>query len=100
MANLSRLLVAGSVWPSQTFRTVPYQPPNLHITKDGTTAPGLLFFDQSWQGAIDFAPLIMTDENQLVWQGPPGVVSSFRPQSLDGEPVLTYWNGTAGYKDP
>lgn len=73
MDNLSRLLVAVSVWPSQTFQTVPYHPQNGHIPRDGTTAPRLLLFDQTWQVATDYALLIMTDENQLVWEGPLGL---------------------------
>lgn len=91
---------ASAVWPFQTFHTTSFEPPNLKVTKNGTTSEGYLFFDQSWQGAHQFAPFIMSDDNELIWEGRNhSVTSGLRPQMLDGEPVLTYWNGS-GLSDP
>lgn len=96
---------AGSVppWQYQTFETGSYKPPNMTIEKYGRTEPGYLFFDQTWPGTADYAPLIMTDDNELIWQGPMpaefAITFGIRPQIFEGEPVLVYWRGT-GYNDP
>ncbi|KAJ9315201.1 hypothetical protein DTO271D3_4654 [Paecilomyces variotii] len=92
-----------SPWQYQTFKSATYQPPNMTIEKHGRTEPGFLFFDQTWAGTVDYAPLIMTDENELVWQGSmpaeDNTIFGLRPQTFEGKPVLTYWRGT-GYGDP
>ncbi|KAL5356150.1 ASST-domain-containing protein [Aspergillus floccosus] len=79
-------------WPHQTFKSSALEPPNLKITKSGPTSPGYLFFDQSW-AAHQYGVFIMSDGNELVWQSPRGDLHDFRRQTLDGEPVLTFWNG-------
>ncbi|KAL4891458.1 ASST-domain-containing protein [Aspergillus ambiguus] len=83
-----------NTWPHQTFKSSSLEPPNLKITKSGPTSPGYLFFDQSWS-AHQYGVFIMSDENELVWQSPRGDLHDFRVQTLDGKPVLTYWNGLA-----
>ncbi|GAB1213999.1 hypothetical protein ATERTT37_003155 [Aspergillus terreus] len=79
-------------WPYQTFKSSSLEPPNLKITKSGPTSPGYLFFDQSWS-AHQYGVFIMSDDNELVWQSPRGDLHDFRMQTLDGKPVLTFWNG-------
>ncbi|KAF9885572.1 hypothetical protein FE257_012778 [Aspergillus nanangensis] len=83
---------AYNTWPHQSFKSSPHEPPSLKITKTGPTAPGYLFFDQSWK-AHQYSVFMMSEENELVWQSPEGDVKDFRVQMLDGKPVLTYWNG-------
>lgn len=36
----------------------------------------------------------MTDDNELVWQGPTSQTFNFGAQTYKGVPVITYWNGT------
>lgn len=86
------LAVANTAWPWQTYKSSPHEPPSLKISKSGPTSPGYLFFDQSWD-AHQYSVFIMSDDNELVWQGPYGDLKGFRAQKLDGKPVLTYFNG-------
>ncbi|KAJ5366474.1 hypothetical protein N7541_000415 [Penicillium brevicompactum] len=83
---------ASTAWPWQTYKSSPHEPPSLKISKSGPTSPGYLFFDQSWD-AHQYSVFIMSDSNELVWQGPYGDLKGFRVQELDGKPVLTYFNG-------
>ncbi|KAK6217140.1 hypothetical protein QIS74_07254 [Colletotrichum tabaci] len=81
-------------WPWQTYRSEPaLQPPSLKITQTGEVAEGHLFFDQSGSGAHNYSVFIMSNDNELIWEGPYGDVSAWRAQTLDGEPVLTMYTG-------
>ena len=90
---------ANASWPFQSFKTVDFHPPNLKITKSGKTAEDYLFLAPSGASAYDVAPLIMTDTNELVWQGLTGQAFNFGVQTYKGKSVLTYWNGTIS-KEP
>ncbi|KAF9894306.1 E3 ubiquitin-protein ligase hrd1 [Aspergillus nanangensis] len=94
-AAASSLQHALLEWPSQSFVTSTLRPPVMNLTKQGKTEPGLLFFTPSpiikGQGKNGDA-LIFDNNGELVWQGPSGV-AGLRPQLLNGEPVLTYWQG-------
>jgi hypothetical protein len=59
---------------------------------------GYLFLNPQGPGAEEAAPLIMTDDNELVWQGPAGLALGLRSQTYEGRPVLAYWNGS-GFPD-
>lgn len=85
-------VAANDSWPWQTYKSSPFEPPNLKISKSGPTAPGYLFFDQSWD-VHQYSVFMMSDDNQLIWQSPYGDLKDFRVQMLDGKPVLTYFNG-------
>jgi hypothetical protein len=74
-------------------------PPDLKITKSGDLAEGYLFLAPPGALEYDVAPLIMTDSNELIWQGPSGQAFNFGVQTYKGKPVLTYWNGTI-FKEP
>ncbi|KAL0938209.1 uncharacterized protein CTRU02_207940 [Colletotrichum truncatum] len=81
-------------WPWQTYRSEPtLQPPSLKVTQTGDIADGHLFFDQSGSGAHNYSMFIMSNDNELIWEGAYGDISAYRPQILDGEPVLTYFTG-------
>lgn len=85
-------------WPVQSFRTTPYQPPFLNVTKAGQTGFGYLFL-----APIDYtrgsdALAIYSDDGQLVWYRPGSAGSdeiffTIHPQQWNCEPVLTYWEG-------
>lgn len=55
------LTTAQGVWPSTSYVTENFTSPQLHITRNGTTAPGYLFYDPAGQGTLSQAPLITTD---------------------------------------
>ena len=91
---------ANSSWPYQTFKTQPaFQPPQLQITRNGTPAPGYLFFAPGG-AAHQLAPLIMTDQGQLVYHGDNyNAAFNFGTQTYNDEQVLVYWNGSR-YSEP
>lgn len=91
---LAQSNVTNATWPYQTFKTTSFTPPELLITKNGSQAHGHLFIGQAGPKAVEAAPLIMTDDNQLVWQGPTAQTFNFGTQAYKGESVLVYWNGT------
>ena len=85
-------------WPTQSFKTAPaFRPPVLDVFKSGASlAPGLLMMSFiPVTNEIENAAVIMTDSGDLVWNSPPGSYSNLRVQSLDSEPVLTFWNGSS-----
>ncbi|KAK2759913.1 hypothetical protein FQN54_002648 [Arachnomyces sp. PD_36] len=82
-------------WPLQTFKTTSYQPPYLNVTKAGQTEPGFLIFAPFDFSRNATAPLIYSDDGQLVFYGPREGGYSLRAQELNGERVLTYWTGAA-----
>jgi hypothetical protein len=103
-----------SVWPAQTFKTVDFRPPVFVVEKNGQALEkGLIFLTPlntdplatALGGIEGSASIIVTDDGQLVWQGPYNLHSNilsnavstftfdFNAQELDGEPVLTHWIG-------
>ncbi|KAL4931638.1 arylsulfotransferase family protein [Aspergillus undulatus] len=80
-----------SPWPTHTFHTTHATVPILNITKSGPTALGLIFIAPST--GTSGSPAIYTDEGDLVWHGPIGKTYAYQPQFLNGEPVLTFWQG-------
>ena len=91
---------SGSYWSYQTYKSAPFNPPELQITTNGKPlAAGLLFLTPGNFGPTiatkDVAPMIMTDDGQLVWEGPitDVTVTNLKVSSFEGQPVLTYWVG-------
>lgn len=88
-------------WPSISYATENFTSPVFDITRNGTTTPGLLFFDPSGSGTTSQAPLITTDDGELVWHGPSSFPTSasaynyqnFRVAELSNQSVLSYWYG-------
>ena len=90
----------SETWPYQTYQSAAYQPPVLQITRNcRPLAPGLLLFSPEpaspERGSPDLAPLIMTDDGQLVWNGPAANATNFRVASYKKNSILTYWNGVS-----
>jgi len=79
----------------QTFKTEPtFKPPVFTIDKSGAElADGLIVFTPI--EAQDSAPMLMTDCGDLVWNGPNVPSTNLFVQPLDGQPVLSYWSGSA-----
>ena len=90
--------VIAPAWPYQVYKTAPFNPPVLEITTNGKQlAPGLLFFSPMAASELNIAKetavVIMTDDGQLVWNGPTGAAINFRAASYKGQDVLTYFRG-------
>ncbi len=83
-------------WPVLSYKSAPSLTPlSLQVNKTGETAPGYLFINPSGFGHINStAPVIFTDDNELVWFGPRGQAFNFGPYQYQGKPVLAYWNGS------
>ncbi|KAL4967810.1 arylsulfotransferase family protein [Aspergillus stella-maris] len=88
---LASASVPPSPWPTHLFRTTNATAPILNTTKLGQTAPGYIFIAPSTQ--TSGSPAIYTDDGDLVWLGPEGKTYAYQPQMLNGEPVLTFWQG-------
>ncbi|KAI1635369.1 Arylsulfotransferase-domain-containing protein [Biscogniauxia mediterranea] len=84
---------ANSSWPWQTYKSSTAQPPSLQINKTSEASPGYLFFDQDGDGAHQYSVFIMSDDNELIWQGYYGDLTAFRVHTFEGKPVLTFFNG-------
>ena len=89
---------SGSIWPYQIFKSSSFNPPQLEVTRNGKQlAPGFLFFDPmkvtEFNATQDQAPLIMTDDGQLVWNGPYVGATNFRVASYEDKAILTFWAG-------
>ncbi|CAK7238017.1 hypothetical protein SBRCBS47491_010244, partial [Sporothrix bragantina] len=88
---------AQGLWPLQTYKSSPAETPFVNVTKLGQTEQGLLFLSINDIGRGSGHPAIYSDDGQLVWQGSNQTTFAMQPQILDGEPVFTYWEGTAGF---
>ncbi|MDQ3608563.1 MAG: arylsulfotransferase family protein [Actinomycetota bacterium] len=79
------------------------RPPEVEILErsPGRTAPGLVFhapkkvFGAPEQPGVQTGPMILGTDGEPVWfaELDGGNVADFRAQELDGEPVLTWWQG-------
>src|SRR5579871_80144 len=79
----------------QTFITEPqFNPPVFAVNKSGSElAGGLIVFTPVQVTNQDSAPMLMTDEGELVWNGPMQTSTNLFVQTLYGQPVLSYWSG-------
>lgn len=95
----SKLISRETAWPSQSFKSVSYQPPQLSISKSGSPlGTGLLVFTPI--SGTDASAVLMTDSGDLVWNNPTvGIFNNLNVQTLDSQPILTYWNGTGSPND-
>ncbi|GIJ82684.1 hypothetical protein Asppvi_001195 [Aspergillus pseudoviridinutans] len=86
-------VVAQDRWPYMTLQTAPYEPPQIQITKSGTTDPGYLFVGPRGNRPAGTAALIYDEDGNLVYQGPEQVTANFRVQRLFNQDVITFWAG-------
>ncbi|RAK97363.1 arylsulfotransferase family protein [Aspergillus ibericus CBS 121593] len=96
LAAFSALLltqVAADNFPFTGYRTAPYLPPQIKITKSGKTDPGYLFIGPRGNQAHGTAALIYDEDGNLVYEGPEEVTANFRVQKLYNEDVITFWAG-------
>lgn len=81
------------LWPLQSFESSSIKTPFLNVTKNGKSELGYLFFSPMDMVRGTGYPAIYQDDGELVWQGPEGDNFAFQVQMLNGEPVLTYFQG-------
>lgn len=65
----------------------------MKITKFGPTEPGYIFTSPARLVTQGSNPIIYDTDGKLVWQGPRGNITYFRPVILRSEQVLVYWSG-------
>jgi len=82
-------------WPLWSYKSSDINTPFINITKTGPTEPGYIFTAPSHLVTQGGHPTIYDADGELVWQGPHGNITYFRPEILHGEPVLVYWSGMA-----
>lgn len=69
----------------------------MNISKTGDTSPGLLFFGPRGRGTQSEAPMIMTEDNELIWHGPKGTNTNMMLQELNGTQHITFWQGESAF---
>ena len=95
---------SNSSWPYETFKTGPWQPPQLQINQSQATPGGkseyYIFYSPLGPAEHQPAPLIVDNDGGLVWSGlPNSSFFNFGPYQYQGKLVLAYWNGTR-YPEP
>ena len=99
MPIAARQTIPEPSWPIQSFKTTNFTVPALNISRSGLTEQGLLFFAPLGSPPTIAAPLIMSDDGQLVWHGLvqsyPTAALGFQAQKFGKNEVLTYWNGVS-----
>lgn len=83
-------------WPYTSFKTGPWQPPQLQLNKTKGVDPGLIFIPIRNENTLGTAVTIYDNDGQMIYQGPEVPSMDFRVQKLFGEDVLTYWSGETG----
>lgn len=79
------------------------RPPEVQVFRTQADAPGFVFiapkkvFGAKVRAGLQSGPMIVDNKGQPVWfaQNDAGNVTDFRVQQLDGQPVLTWWQGRA-----
>jgi hypothetical protein len=89
---------SGPAPKTRSFRSRPdLTAPVVQVTHSGAqTASGYLFLTPN--GAIATGRMIVDDHGRLIWWDPSGTkpTTNLKVQSLNGEPVLTWWEGQVG----
>jgi hypothetical protein len=92
-------LAQNSVGALQQFRSRPdLQPPTVVVDKNSAPSSEGDIFLSPQNGPAQNGPMILGPRGNLVWFQPTPVstntlVTDFRPQTLQGQPVLTWWQG-------
>ncbi|PLB46211.1 hypothetical protein P170DRAFT_479128 [Aspergillus steynii IBT 23096] len=86
---------AEEAWPAQIYKSSSARPPVMNMTKSGQTSSGYLFLTPE-NSTTHAESSFIFDDHTLIWEGPPGNITNFFPQTLHGQQVLSYWNGATG----
>lgn len=81
--------------PYHTFKTANFTPPFLETSQASLPSDEYLFFAPDGATAFQKAPVIMTSQGELVWNGLSQHAFSFGVQTYAGEKVLVAWDGSA-----
>jgi hypothetical protein len=79
------------------------RPPEIQVFRTRSSTPGLIFiapkkvFGAKPRAGLQSGPMIVDGKGSPVWfaRNDAGNVTDFRVQQLDGQPVLTWWQGRA-----
>lgn len=80
-------------WPYTSFKTGPWEPPQLQINKTDGIEPGLFFIPIRNENPLGSAVTIYDNDGELVYQGPEEKSMNFRVQKLFDQDVITFWSG-------
>ncbi|KAJ5098047.1 hypothetical protein N7532_005048 [Penicillium argentinense] len=80
-------------WPYASFKTGPWEPPQLALNKTDGVDPGLIFIPIRNENTAGTAVTIYDNDGHFVYQGPEEATMDFRVQKLFDEDVLTFWSG-------
>ena len=92
--------VAPPAVPSFASRPDLRIPPLTVATRSGAMAPGLITIAPYGYAGHQAGAVIASDQGDLVWEQPlaqPLDMTDFRVQTLNGRPVLTWWQGRVVY---
>ncbi|KAJ5718349.1 ASST-domain-containing protein [Penicillium malachiteum] len=87
-------LATDATWMNYTYKTGPWQPPQLLVDRTGAENPGLIFIPVRNANTAGTAVTIYENNGKLVYQGPEEVTMDFKMQKLFGKDVITFWSGT------
>lgn len=85
-------------WPFRRFKSAPYNPVNISITRNqGGLAPGYFFFSTKSRGhdhPQEERAYIFDADNEMVFAGNSTYISNnFRVVQINDRPYLTWWDG-------
>lgn len=91
--SLSAGVIAAD-WPSTSFKTGPWEPPQLVLNKtEGYVSDDLIFIPARVANDAGTAPTIFDNDGELIYQGPQEVTMDMKTATLFGKPVLMFWSG-------
>jgi hypothetical protein len=88
--------VTAAAWPSISYKTGPWEPPQLDVTKTEGADKGLIFIpvrNSTTPTTASTAVTIYDNDGHPVYIGPEQATMDFKVQSLFGEDVIVYWSG-------
>lgn len=92
--SLSTGVAAADSWPSSSFKTGPWQPPQLVVNKtDGYVSDDLIFIPVRVENKAGIAPTIYDNDGELIYQGPQETTMDMKAATLFDKPVLMFWSG-------
>ncbi|KAJ5239186.1 ASST-domain-containing protein [Penicillium chermesinum] len=81
-------------WPTYSYKTGPWEPPQLVVNKtDGYVENELIFIPVRVENTAGTAPTIYDTDGELIYQGPMETTMDMKPATLFGKPVLLFWSG-------
>ncbi|KAJ5690678.1 hypothetical protein N7462_005070 [Penicillium macrosclerotiorum] len=90
---LSLGAASDAAWGKTTYKTGPWEPPQVSITKTDGVDPGLIFIPIRNENTAGTAITIYDNDGHMIYQGPEEATMDFKVQKLFGEDVIVFWSG-------